>query len=329
MNVTLLIDAIVRQTTVLIAELATSGGVRAPLAHVADQVFLELARELDAQRVSRKVSADMFGMALRTYQRKVQRLQESASVRGQTLWQAVYDFIQSRDVIARRDILARFDNDEEALVRGVLADLVDSGFVFATGPSNDTSFRAATDAEIGAMAREPNDKLLTALMFRRGPKSADELRALVRWDPKALDEALDRLVRDGLVTRDDSGGSPVFRSERLLVPMGAETGWEAAVYDHYHSVVRTVCARLRGLAEGTAPDDTVGGSTYTLEVWDGHPLKDEVFATLRGLRDQLGALRQRVLAESAAAPRPTRRDGVVVYCGQFRWEIDDDEQDAS
>ena len=46
MNVKILIDSIVRQTTVLIAQLATSGGVRAPLAHVANQVFLDLSREL-------------------------------------------------------------------------------------------------------------------------------------------------------------------------------------------------------------------------------------------------------------------------------------------
>src|SRR3954463_3944622 len=62
MNVTLLIGAIVRQTMVLIAELATAGGVRAPLAHVADKVFMDLVRELERQGVSRKVSADMFGM---------------------------------------------------------------------------------------------------------------------------------------------------------------------------------------------------------------------------------------------------------------------------
>ena len=62
MTIQLLIDAIVRQTTVLIAQLATSGGA---LAHVANQVFLDLANELEAHGVSRKVSADMFGMALR------------------------------------------------------------------------------------------------------------------------------------------------------------------------------------------------------------------------------------------------------------------------
>jgi hypothetical protein len=57
MNRQLLIDPIVRQTMILIAQLATTGGVRAPLAHLADRVFLELARELEAQGLSRKVSA--------------------------------------------------------------------------------------------------------------------------------------------------------------------------------------------------------------------------------------------------------------------------------
>ena len=88
MDLKLLIDGIVRQTTVLIAQLATSGGVRAPLAHVAGQVFVELARELEAQGVSRKVSADMFGMALRAYVRKVQRLSESTTFRGRSLWES-------------------------------------------------------------------------------------------------------------------------------------------------------------------------------------------------------------------------------------------------
>ena len=60
-----LIDAIVQQTTLLIAQLATSAGIRAPLAHIADQVFLDLANEIEQQGVSRKVVADMFGLALR------------------------------------------------------------------------------------------------------------------------------------------------------------------------------------------------------------------------------------------------------------------------
>ena len=75
----LLIDAIVHQTTVLIAGVSTAAGIRAPLAHVADQVFVDLSRAIEEQGVGRKVAADMFGLALRTYQKKVQRLSESSS----------------------------------------------------------------------------------------------------------------------------------------------------------------------------------------------------------------------------------------------------------
>src|SRR5262245_31182851 len=82
MNAQVLVDAIVRQTTVLIAQLATSHGIRAPLAHLANPVFFDLSRELDAQGVSRKVSADMFGMALRAYLKKIQKLGESSTDRG-------------------------------------------------------------------------------------------------------------------------------------------------------------------------------------------------------------------------------------------------------
>src|SRR5688572_33330965 len=85
MNTKLLIDAIVHQTTLLIAQLSTAAGIRAPLAHIADQVFLELSREIEAQGVSRRVAADMFGLAIRTYQKKVQRVMESVTVRDRTL----------------------------------------------------------------------------------------------------------------------------------------------------------------------------------------------------------------------------------------------------
>src|SRR5512147_1431616 len=105
MNVQFLIDQIVRQTTVLIAQLATAGGVRAPLAHVANQVFLDLTRELEAQGVSRKVSADMFGMALRSYLRRIQGLSESSTERGRTLWEAVLAYVGTADVRSRSEVL--------------------------------------------------------------------------------------------------------------------------------------------------------------------------------------------------------------------------------
>ena len=101
------------QITVLIAQLATSGGIRAPVAHLANQVFLELANELEAQGVSRKVSADMFGMALRAYIRKVRRLSEAQTEPGRTLWQAVLEFVRSEQLVSRSGVLGRFERDGE------------------------------------------------------------------------------------------------------------------------------------------------------------------------------------------------------------------------
>lgn len=108
MTVDFLIRAIVHQTTILIAQLATLGGGRAPLAQVANQVFLDLVRELERQGVSRKVSADMFGLGLRTYRRKVQRLSESSTERGRSLWEAVLDHVRAVGPVDRDAVLTRF-----------------------------------------------------------------------------------------------------------------------------------------------------------------------------------------------------------------------------
>src|SRR6188768_2362585 len=133
MTIELLIHAIVRQTTILIAQLATSRGARAPLAQIANQVFIALVRELERQGVSRKVSADMFGLGLRSYRRKIQRLSESSTERGRSLWEVVLEHVRTHELVTRNEILTRFARDDEAQIRAVLRDLSDSQLVFSSG----------------------------------------------------------------------------------------------------------------------------------------------------------------------------------------------------
>src|SRR5690242_10115789 len=179
MNPRILIDGVVRQTTVLIAQLATSGGLRAPLAHVAGQVFLELAKELEAQGVAKKVTADMFGMALRTYQRRTQRLARSATDRGRSLWEAMFEYIQQREFVTRAEILRRFERDDAATVRGVLRDFVESGAVLSTGSGNATAYRATTPEEAlrlqGRQSQLSLEALVWSVVFREQPASIDQL----------------------------------------------------------------------------------------------------------------------------------------------------------
>jgi hypothetical protein len=326
MNVQHLVDAIVRQTTVLIAQLATTGGIRAPVAHLADRIFLDLARELDAQGVSRKVSADMFGMALRAYLRKIQRLSESSTEQGRTLWEAIYEFIRARDVVTRAQVLSQFHRDEEDIVRGVLHDLCESGLVFQAGSGPHAALRTASDDELDKMGRlweAGVDELVWAFVYRYGPLTSDEILRMEAFPAPALEGAVQRLLSDGRLTEDDG---KVLRTNRLLVPLGAEIGWEAAVFDHYHALVTTICRKLSGTRR-SAPDDCVGGSTYTFQVWPGHPMEGEVRGALARFRAEHSALRGRVRAVNDALESvPASAYEVVVYGGQH---VLVDEEEAS
>jgi len=229
LNVKLLIDAIVRQTTVLLAQLSTAAGVRAPLAHVVDQVFLELAREIEAQGVGRKVVADMFGLALRGYQKKMQRLGESHSARERTLWEAMLDYVEREGPSARRRVLERFRHDDEAQVLAVLNDLLQSGLVASDGRGDDAVYRVTTqrdrarlDARVQAEARVA----LAWLQLYRAPAKLPELARELGCSQAEAEQAVQQLCADGSVERDPDG---LFRAPRLLIPVGSGLGWEAAV----------------------------------------------------------------------------------------------------
>ena len=314
MNVQALIDAIVRQTTVLLAQLATSGGLRAPLAHVANQVFVDLTRELEAQGVSRKVSADMFGMALRGYLRKVQRLRESSTDRGQSLWEAVYGFLQSERVVTRKRVLERFHRDDEALVRSVLYDLGESGLVFSSGSGHKTAYRVVTDDELEETQRDPDcDELLWAIIYREGPLALGTLAERVSVPRPAIEAALERLVSMGRVHRNGELG---FSAKNLFVPLDATTGWEASVFDHYHALVQTICRKLAQEPRASGAD-TTGGSTYTFEVWPGHPHEERVLSILGAFRKAQSELRAEIQQYNEDHPAPSESKRVVVYAGQY------------
>ena len=200
-----LIHAVVHQTTILIAQLATSGGWRAPLAQVANQVFLDLVSELERQGVSRKVSADMFGMGLRTYQRTIRRITESSTEQGRSLWEAVLAHIRERGMTTRAEIGKAFDGDDDSLLRSVLHDLCDSHLVFQSGQGTQAVYRAASDDELRALHAlsfgEGFEELLWAIVYREGPLTCDELMQRTRVDRSVLEQALERPVGSGRIER--------------------------------------------------------------------------------------------------------------------------------
>jgi len=323
-----LIDSIVRQTTVLIAQLSTTAGIRAPLSHVADQVFLDLAREIEAQGVGRKVVADMFGMALRTYQTKLQRLQESASQRDRTLWQAVLDYVAEEGAPTREQIERRFRHDGERAVAAVLHDLVSSGLAYSAGKGRAAMYRVTSDADRAALTEHADLESLANLVwvhvYRAGPTDLAALEAQWPAAQALLPRALERVVQDGRVERVDGPEGARYRSAAIAIPVGDELGWEAAVLDHYRAMATAIANKLQLVRDRAERAAEVGGATLTFDVYRGHPREAEVRGLLERVRGDVNALWDRVKQDNEAASAPPGRRPVRVtfYFGQNVEESD-------
>lgn len=316
-----LIDGIVRQTTVLIAQLATAAGVRAPLAHIADQVFIDLSREIEAQGVGRKIVADMFGLALRTYQKKVRRLTESVTVREQTLWEAVLGFVGERASVSRAEVVEHFAADGELEVAAVLNDLVGEGLVYSTGRGSDAVYGKTSALEQAAVSRGRSVDVVAHMLWHRiyrlGPLTRPQLDAQITDDPSIVHEALARLTADGRVTVTERDGAEVLEASSFVVPVGSEQGWEAAVFDHFSAMARAIATKIRRGRPESEHADEIGGATLTFEIHAGHPLATEVRGLLRRVRSDVDDLWQRVESHNELHPIPEAdRVRACFYFGQ-------------
>jgi hypothetical protein len=330
MNPRLLIDDIIRQTMVLVAQLATAGGVRAPLAHVAGQVFLELAKELEQQGVTKKVSADMFGMALRTYQRQTQRLTRSSTDRGRSLWEAMFEHIQAREFVTRAEILRRFDRDDEATVRGVLRDFMESGVVLSTGSGDATAYRVTSPEEVArldsARSRLSFEALVWSVVFREQPIGLERLVEVTGMRQADVEGALASLLAQGHVEREHVADQDVYRSLHLLLEPEGAFGWEASVLDHFATVVKTVGQKLLLRSKSASATET-GGSTYHFSLYRGSPYERELRSELGAFRARMTALRERVDADNTKHGLEHCTLRVDAYYGQRIVDEDETNED--
>jgi predicted transcriptional regulator len=313
---------------VLIARLSTAAGLRSPLGHIADEVFSGLVSELNQQGVSNKVIADMFGMALRSYRQKVQRLGESASSRADTLWSAVQAFLAEREWSTRSEVLQRFQREDETSVRAILNDLVESGLAVRSGVREDTRFRAATDEELRELGTGPgtgDQDILTGLVwlqiYHEGPMTVPQLAQRLPFTHSELALALGTLTSDGRVSRHLIASDEVFAAEEVSRPIGEAAGWEAAIVDHHRAVLNAIAARVSG-SHSSEPNDEVDGRTLRFDLWPGHPKEREVRRLLAETRAAASLLWEEV-NEWSKNVSCSRAYQVHFYFGQYVVADDD------
>jgi hypothetical protein len=326
-NPELLIDAIVRQTVVLIAEIVTASESRPQLARIADDIFGSLVSTLRSQAVSNKAIADMFGLTLRTYHNRVARLAENETQRGQQLRDAIHRFVEERGSVRKAQVLDHFSTHEPAMVVGLLRDLVSAELVFQSGQGPAMAYRIARSGELPP--RSPADderlaRLYWIAIHRFGPLDLEGLLKFVPGDPDAARAAVERLIAEGRVSpTEGSGGATLYSSDECFIPPEDLAGWEAALFDHFQAVVATIAARLR--ARTRDPDDWTGGATFSFAVWRGHPMFEEAVSLLSQTRSRARALREKVRDYNARNPAPNERAArVVFYAGQSLVGLEED-----
>jgi hypothetical protein len=311
MYLKLLIDGIARQATVLLAQLSTNSGARAPLSRLADQVFLNLAQEIEAQGVSKPVVADMFGLALRSYQKKTRRLEQSASDTTHTLWSAVYDFVREEDR-ERARVMERFKRDGEREVGAVLTDLISSGLIHVTG-SGQRAVYGTTSAQTQKYVQEASDteslaNVIWLKVFHAEAATEAELERSLGLDAQRINDAVEELVASERV-RVVNGR---FEANNVVIAVGAD-GKEAAMLDHFSAVAKVLAKR----ASVGAIDPGEGGATFVFSTCKGHPYEHEVQALFREHRLQVAQLWEKVSTHNKSVGlQRAQADQVTFYLGQ-------------
>jgi hypothetical protein len=328
MHIKMLIDSIMQQTTVLIGQLSTAAGIRAPLARIADQVFIDLAQELESQGVGRRVAADMFGMALRSYQKKLRRLTESQSSADRTLWRSVLEHVRQEQRVRKADLLARFSRDGEREVGSILSDLVSSGLVYQTGRGLDAMYRVTSDVDLQHLAGTGDPAALAPVLwstvYDKPGTSEAELARLLALEPSVVSKAVQSLIHEGRLRRDAPGAEAALFAEDLVVPVGATQGWEVAVHDHFRAVANAIASKVRSGAVHSRDKDIVGGGTLSFDLSEAHPYRERAAALLAEVRERVNALWNEVEAYNARHPIPeAERQRLFFYFGQYLEQRDE------
>jgi hypothetical protein len=303
-------------------------------------VFCELASEIEAQGVGRKVAADMFGMALRTYQKRVQRLRESQSFRERTLWEAILQFIESTGSVTRTQIDKRFARDPDEQRGAVLLDLIQSGLVYNTGRGEQAIYGPTTDADRRAMRGSAEFEALANLawlaLYQSGPLSLAQLSEHLECSvERALGVAV-QLRDSGRLEVSNSANEPsgwptdpvqapaaepqpitpstLLRTHNLTIAAAEAAGWEAAFLDHFRAMATALANKVRlGVSQSTPG---VGGATYTFNLHSEHPLEPQVSALFQQLREQVDTLWYAVSEYNREHALPENHKKVTLYLGQ-------------
>ena len=228
--------------------------------------------------------------------------------------------MRGKEHVTRREVADHFAKDDEDALGSVLHDLVTSGLVYSSGQGRSTVYQATAENAFAALVNETSaesvQSMVWALVYHQPGVSAAELAERLRLEPELVARAIRGLTAEGRL-RVVEPTEQRLEAATLVVPVDSETGWEAAVFDHFQAMVSAIGQKVRRGALRSRRSDRVGGATITFDLCAGHPLEHETLGLLERVRGDVNALWERVCAHNAAHPIPEEeRVRVRFYFGQ-------------
>ncbi len=326
----LLIDGVARQSVRLIAHIAVFAG-RSRLSGLTEQMFGWLVGALRTEcGLSHGVVQSMLELPRSTYFDRLKRESGDGGSPGSNVWLSVlmHLYRRSPDPVSAQEFVVAFPRVDERVISAILSDLQKQELVRRSddAPASGTwEHYEVADAErvetLVNRALEDISSMVLVSLFQHGPIDAEALAACLSVTTLEVEDALHDLKEQGLIEMTRVGGVERWDSQGIDIAFESAEAWHAAVYDHVHTMVNVIIGKLRSQQTLARMEDEVGGSTFTYEVWPGHPYEAQVgaiFARVRGEADELLTQLREYEKSEEAQPRPplSERRKVVFYCGQ-------------
>ncbi len=319
-----IVERVVPLVAELFATLASRNPLRMHFADIANQTLLDMVEVLRQDGVSQEAIAASLGLTINGFRAKIKQLRERFQDRTaddprspsmpRTLLERVFSHIEEQPDqkgATWGDLQQEFRTIKLDSLRGVVHFLVKSGLLSMTGSGKTRTYRVVHRTPSGP---GPLDAMV--LLFREGPLTETQLAHRLAI-PELRARALLDLLRttNRLVSAPLPDGSMGHLVTEYHVPVDSSEGYEAALFDHLSTVLRSVCKKVRAGQHQATMRDVNGGATFSFDVPTGTPIAAEVRGFLARMRPQLdGWLSQ---SEAALRDNPTaERERITIYLGQ-------------
>jgi hypothetical protein len=170
------------------------------------------------------------------------------------------------------------------------------------------------------------DPLVWALVRGDAATTTASLAQMLRIDLEQARALVRRLAREGRIEPAGATDDAPLRAVPLFIPLGAEMGWEAAVFDHFRAVAAAIGAKLRSGPSRAGENDVVGGTTLSFRLSPEHPWWAEVHGLLARTRREAIELWERVESHNVAHPvADEQATRVWFYFGQYVEPADEED----